>query len=152
MLLVQFNISTTEKLQVPEKKVRLSVAGDPTKLMTLWIGDCTLCTSSYENLIRCWNLDEDENYALTLYDHQVFNDKIEACSYEPHGRLLVGGTSEGKLVIWKNVNEQYDEAEHWKIVQSGVNHGSKVLGMSVGHGLIAVKYDDQVLLVQETPI
>jgi len=65
---VQFNISTSDKLSVPEKKVKLSIAGDISLLRTLWIGDCLLCTVSSENMIRCWNLDEDENYALTLYD------------------------------------------------------------------------------------
>jgi intraflagellar transport protein 140 len=38
------------------------------KLSTLWIADCLLCTSSNENMLRLWNLDEDENYVLTLFD------------------------------------------------------------------------------------
>ena len=76
MLLVQFRISTTEKQSAPEKKVKLSIAGDPERLMSIWIADCLLCTSSNENMVRLWHLDEDENYVLTLFDLEILNDKI----------------------------------------------------------------------------
>lgn len=37
-------------------------------LGSIWIGDCLLATSSGENMIRLWHLDEDENYVLTMFD------------------------------------------------------------------------------------
>lgn len=52
----------------PDKKVKLTIAGDPEKLRTIWIGDLLLATTSNENMIRMWHLEEDENYALTLVD------------------------------------------------------------------------------------
>ena len=69
LLLVQFRISTTDKNSAPEKKVKLSIAGDPEQLTSIWVGDCLLCTSSSENMVRLWHLDEDENYVLTMFDH-----------------------------------------------------------------------------------
>jgi intraflagellar transport protein 140 len=65
---VQFRISAHESISAPEKKVKLSIAGDPEQLISLWVGDCLLCTSSNENMIRLWHLDDDENYVLTLFD------------------------------------------------------------------------------------
>ena len=60
--------------------------------MSIWIADCLLCTSSNENMIRLWHLDEDENYVLTLFDLDILNDKIQNIKYENKGKLMVGGT------------------------------------------------------------
>lgn len=34
------------------------------------IGDCLLATCSFENMLRLWHLEEDENYVLTLLEMQ----------------------------------------------------------------------------------
>jgi intraflagellar transport protein 140 len=65
MLLVQFRISTSEK-SGPDKKVKLSIAGDAEGLRSIWIGHCLLATRSFENMLRLWHL--DENYVLTLLE------------------------------------------------------------------------------------
>ncbi len=56
LLLVQFKISTNEK-SGPDKKVKLSIAGDPNKLISIWIGACLLATCSHENMLRMWHLE-----------------------------------------------------------------------------------------------
>lgn len=50
LLLVQFKINLNDKL-VPDRKVKLSVAGDPEKLQTVWAGASLLATASGENMI-----------------------------------------------------------------------------------------------------
>lgn len=56
LLLVQFKINLNDKL-VPDRKVKLSVAGDPEKLQTVWAGSSLLATASGENMIRLLNLE-----------------------------------------------------------------------------------------------
>lgn len=67
LLLVQFKISTTEKNHT-DKKVKLSIAGNPEKLTSIWIGSCLLITCSFENMLRLWHIEDDEKYLLTLAD------------------------------------------------------------------------------------
>ena len=56
LLLVQFKINLNEKL-VPDRKVKLSVAGDPEKLCTLWAGNGLIATASGENMVRLFHLE-----------------------------------------------------------------------------------------------
>ncbi len=74
LLLVQFKISPNEK-NGPDKKVKLSIAGDAEKLKSIWIGTCLLCTCTIENMLRLWHLEEDENYLLTLRDVEVSDEE-----------------------------------------------------------------------------
>lgn len=71
-------------------------------------------------MIRLWNLDEDENYVLTLFDQNIINDKILHVKYDSKGKLLVGGTQEGRLVFWKNKQEMFAENEYWNVVKSEI--------------------------------
>lgn len=45
LLLVQFKINFSEKSS-PEKKVKLSISGEPENLSSIWIGSCLLATCS----------------------------------------------------------------------------------------------------------
>jgi intraflagellar transport protein 140 len=65
LLLVQFKLNLTEKL-VPDRKVKLAVAGNPEFLNTIWAGSGLMATVSGENMIRMFNIESDENYVLTL--------------------------------------------------------------------------------------
>lgn len=65
LLLVQFKLNLAEKL-VPDRKVKLAVAGNPEFLNTIWAGQGLMATVSGENMIRMFNIESDENYVLTL--------------------------------------------------------------------------------------
>lgn len=84
LLLVQFKLNLSEKL-VPDRKVKLAVAGNPDYLNTIWAGQGLMATVSGENMIRMFNIASDENYVLTLADpafrSQCFQDKINTISY-----------------------------------------------------------------------
>lgn len=104
LLLVQFKINLNEKL-VPDRKVKLSVAGDPENLVTIWAGTSLLVTASGENMLRLLHLDEDETYLLTLSDpafnNKVNKDKIVSIAYNQKKRILAAGTKDGYVVMWK---------------------------------------------------
>jgi intraflagellar transport protein 140 len=56
LLLVQFKLNLSEKL-VPDRKVKLAVAGNPEYLSTIWAGNGLLATVSGENMIRMFNIE-----------------------------------------------------------------------------------------------
>jgi intraflagellar transport protein 140 len=56
LLLVQFKLNLSEKL-VPDRKVKLAVAGNPDYLHTIWAGTGLLATVSGENMIRMFNIE-----------------------------------------------------------------------------------------------
>jgi len=104
LLLVQFKINLNEKL-VPDRKVKLSVAGDSEQLVTMWAGASLLVTASGENMIRFLHLEEDQTYVLTLsepiFDGKLFKDKIVTISYNQKKRILAAGTKDGYVAMWK---------------------------------------------------
>ena len=65
LLLVQFKLNLSEKL-VPDRKVKLAVSGNIDYLTTIWTGQGLLATVSGENMVRMFNIENDENYVLTL--------------------------------------------------------------------------------------
>ena len=104
LLLVQFKLNLSEKL-VPDRKVKLAVAGNPDYLHTIWAGSGLLATVSGENMIRMFNIEQDENYVLTLaesaFQGLLFQDKIVSISYNARRRILSGGTKNGYVVMWR---------------------------------------------------
>jgi intraflagellar transport protein 140 len=152
LLLVQFKINFSEK-STPERKVKLSISGEPENLSSIWIGSCLLATCSNENMIRFWHLEQDENYALTVFD--VLNnedgtsfaaDKISSIVYDGRGRSLVAGTRDGRLLFWKNMalgSESPVDKEQWS-PQPFLNLGKSIQLLTVGknNGVIVCKQAD----------
>jgi len=101
---VQFKLNLSEKL-VPDRKVKLAVSGNIDFLTTIWTGQGLLATVSGENMVRMFNIENDENYVLTLgepaFKGQVFRDKIISIEYNPRRRIISCGTKEGYIVMWK---------------------------------------------------
>jgi intraflagellar transport protein 140 len=104
LLLVQFKLNLSEKL-VPDRKVKLAVAGNPDYLHTIWAGSGLLATVSGENMIRMFNIEQDENYVLTLaesaFQGLLFQDKIVSVAYNARRRILSAGTKNGYVVMWR---------------------------------------------------
>jgi len=50
-----------DKNIVPDRKVKLSISGDPESLVSILAGKGLLATTSSEKIIRMWNLKYDEN-------------------------------------------------------------------------------------------
>jgi len=45
-----------DKNIVPDRKVKLSISGDPESLVSIWAGKGLLATTASEKIIRMWNL------------------------------------------------------------------------------------------------
>lgn len=65
---------------------------------------------------------------------------------------MVAGTTEGRVVMWKNKTEKYAEGEIWKVVNTGIKGDSQVQQICIGNGLIAVRFKNFLSLIQETEI
>lgn len=120
LLLVQFKLNLAEKL-VPDRKVKLAVAGNPEYLNTIWSGQGLMATVSGENMIRMFSISSDENYVLTLaepaFQGYIYQDKINTISYNSKSRILAGGTKNGFIVMWKCKQmtvQSPDSAEGWE--------------------------------------
>jgi intraflagellar transport protein 140 len=104
LLLVQFKLNLAEKL-VPDRKVKLAVAGDPQYLNTIWVGQGLMATVSGESIIRLFNIEEDENYILALsesaFQGLLFNDKMITISFNQKKRIISCATKNGFIVMWK---------------------------------------------------
>ena len=85
--------------------MKLAVSGNIDYLTTIWTGQGLLATVSGENMVRMFNIKNDENYVLTLADSsfkgQVFNDKIVSIQYNSRRRIISCGTKDGHIVMWK---------------------------------------------------
>ncbi|CAK55887.1 unnamed protein product (macronuclear) [Paramecium tetraurelia] len=160
LLLVQFKISTSEKTQ-PDKKVKLSIAGEPESLQSVWIGQCLIAISSNENMIRMFQLEADENYVITLHEFQeqypnekILNDKITCVQYSKKSKNLVAGTKDGRLVFWKNyalTDESPVESEQWKALKIiTLNKTVNEIAIGKNSGVIAARSADSVRIVQES--
>ena len=58
----------SNNLTSPEKKVRLSLSSDAKVVKICWIEPCSFGITSWDNIVRIWNLKEDSNYSLNLSD------------------------------------------------------------------------------------
>jgi len=58
---------------VPDRKVKLAVSGNIEYLTTIWAGQGLLATVSGESMVRMFNIENDENYVLTLGESSFKN-------------------------------------------------------------------------------
>ena len=119
---------------MPDRKVKLAVAGNPEFLNTIWAGQGLMATVSGENMIRMFNIESDENYVLTLaepvFHGQLYQDKINNISYNSKKRILTGGTKNGHIVMWKCKQlsaSSPDSAEGWEAQPAIKSKGSPVV-------------------------
>ena len=120
LLLVQFKLNLSEKL-VPDRKVKLAVSGNIDYLTTIWTGQGLLATVSGESMVRMFNIENDENYVLTLaepsFKGQVYNDKIVSIEYNSRRRIISCGTKNGFIVMWKCKQQSAEsptDSEGWE--------------------------------------
>lgn len=158
LLLVQFKLTTTEKL-APTRKVKLSVAGDPDTIQAIWAGNGLIAISSGENMIRLMNIEKDENYVLTLAEPMfggvLYSDKILSLAYNPQKRTLACGTKNGYIVMWscKSISgDAPNSSECWeakKPTKAELNEISE-LYWGASHGLICGIVPQGLVLLIET--
>ena len=156
LLVLEFKLSLSDKL-VPEKKMKLSIAGSPEELMSHWVHDNILVLCSKENVLRLWHVEADENYILTSSDFSSFgpvvNDKIVASTYSSPGKVLCAGSANGKIFFWKNMVPKIGpkEREQWKpLLPISLNSEMISLHSSERNNVMVARSENYVSLILET--
>ena len=79
--------------------MKLSIAGNPDNIKTVWAGQGLLAFVSGDDLVRFYYLDTDQSYFLSLSDHELgktfVEDNFSCIDFNSRKRILVVG----KLII-----------------------------------------------------
>ncbi|XP_019615052.1 PREDICTED: intraflagellar transport protein 140 homolog [Branchiostoma belcheri] len=131
LVLTQHNVSSEGSFQ-EVTKVKLS--GRTGQLDIIWAGRGLMATATGEPLIRMWDLEKDDNYALPLpLDNTVSftsGEAINCLSFCSKKGVLAGGTSEGKVVMWRYApapglaGKKQDGDTKWKFLSPTVLEGN----------------------------
>ena len=91
-------------------KAKLSVGRDGL-LDAIWAGDGQLALVSADQVVRVYNLPQDDNYVLSLVDvpgadgaasaDEHTSDHLVSLAFHKECALLAAGTREGRVVIWR---------------------------------------------------
>eukprot|EP00058_Branchiostoma_floridae_P021724 XP_002607214.1 hypothetical protein BRAFLDRAFT_118626 [Branchiostoma floridae] len=123
LVLTQHSVSSEGAFQ-EVTKVKLS--GKMGQLNIIWAGRGLMATATGEPLIRMWDLEKDDNYALPL----PIDSTVSFTSGESVNCVLAGGTTEGKVVMWKYApapglaGKKQDGDAKWKFLTPTVLDGN----------------------------
>lgn len=104
MLLLQLEISPSGKVSPIKVKLSASV-GSTNFFRAFWVGPGLLLTSSGEQLLRFWDLGNENNYIINITDIEgKFSiprlDEVSAMAFCRNRGSLVVGTTSGCLLMW----------------------------------------------------
>lgn len=146
-------------------QAKLSVKGDGSDLQCVWAGNGLLAAANREPLVRVWQLEQDANYVLPLSGsvNRVLvllcssihlscspgpldarhmaqpKDTIRIVAFNPRKRVLAGGTSLGRVCLWRFVGSRNSEpSENDWIVLPPVNLGTGIASLVWGMELLCV--------------
>lgn len=134
-----------------EERMKLSgrSAGD-----VVWAGPGVLAACTNESMIRLWDLDHGDNYALSLGNQSrgefSRSDLIQSVAYDPVTSTLAGASKNGMVFLWKrkaDANRQ-DGADKWTFLQPAELAGNLTRACwGGGRGLLAVHNDEDTVSV-----
>ncbi|XP_035001907.2 intraflagellar transport protein 140 homolog isoform X2 [Hippoglossus stenolepis] len=87
----------------------------------VWTENSLLITVSGEQVIRLWDLERDDNFVLSLDETLGFErgEMINCVSYCAAKEILAGGTSHGRIAMWRMVaqpgSSKGDTNAQWKL-------------------------------------
>lgn len=137
-------------------KVKLS--GQPAKSQIIWAGRQVLATASGENVVRMWNLEQNDNYVLSVDGSGFESGEVVNCiSYNKVKGILAGGTNKGKVAMWKHVvskpqKKVAEGQEKWELQSPAVLEGESELCQiqwAGSKGLLAVNSEETVIILSE---
>ncbi|GFO12432.1 intraflagellar transport protein 140 homolog, partial [Plakobranchus ocellatus] len=156
-----------------ESMVKMSGRSD--KPTFIWAGKGVLATATGESMVRMWDLDQDDNYILTLEGHSGYDASTEAImclAYNSGTGVLAGGTNMGNVALWKYTpplpGRKVDGDEKWRLQAPATVEGPvRQIEWSHSKGFMAVNtianvyvlceqvmsysYKDQTAVVQYGP-
>ncbi|KAG8433191.1 hypothetical protein GDO86_017467 [Hymenochirus boettgeri] len=118
LLLSQFFIGTDGNAE-EISKVKLSGKMGQTADI-LWVDNSLLITATGENVIRFWDLEREDNYALSLDEQLGFEagEALNCISYCSAKAILAAGTSKGRVAMWSKQSQKSvrsDGKDIWKL-------------------------------------
>ncbi|XP_071318478.1 intraflagellar transport protein 140 homolog [Trachinotus anak] len=87
----------------------------------VWTDNSLLITATGEQTIRVWDLEQDDNYILSLDETLGFErgEMINCVSYCAGKEILAAGTSHGRIALWRMVvqpgRSKDDTKAQWKL-------------------------------------
>ncbi|XP_069503073.1 intraflagellar transport protein 140 homolog isoform X2 [Ambystoma mexicanum] len=124
----------------------------------IWVERSLLITATGETVIRLWDLERDENYALSLDDQLGFEvaENINCVSFCSAKGMLAAGTNKGRVAMWRKVSSasqnswKTDGKDNWKL-QTPTELDGNITQIKWGSGknLLAVNNINSVLILSE---
>ncbi|KAH9494870.1 hypothetical protein Btru_015870 [Bulinus truncatus] len=135
-------------------KVKLS--GKTENPIFIWAGKGILATATGESVVRIWDLEQDDNYILSLDGNSSFdvNEVIVCLAYNKETGVLAGGTNLGSIAFWKFsqhlLNSKIDGSEKWSLQSPASVEGAiRKVEWSSTKGLLAVNTIANVYILSE---
>lgn len=158
--LFQFRI-TVSNMRVPHKRVSLSLSAPVDKVNLEWISPSSFALTSHEGVVRIWNVENNRNYSLSITDGLADNGnfamvsgKFSSCRYTENTQTLYAGTTDGKILGWRN-NLQGVAAvspEQWRALGT-IYLGENIHSINTGNsGMVAINYGNKLSLLYETKL
>ena len=133
-------------------------ANDADTLQCIWAGDGTLATVCNESMVRVWDLQQDENYMLSLNDEAIAtkssSDRITKVMFNARRGMLAASTKDGLVVFWRFVGApagEEDAASAWSPVTT-VELNARVEHLAWGPrpSLLAAGFAESATVLLET--
>lgn len=87
----------------------------------VWCGANSIAVSTRELSVRCLDLETNDNYLLTL-DNPSDREHFICLDFSPQRSILCGGTSLGRVAIWKHApSSELDPENAWKLQVVSLN-------------------------------
>jgi len=152
-IFVTFTVGADNEVK-NETKVKLSLGPQPETLRATWCGPGLLATVSNEPIVRIWNV-EGENHILSLadLDPRLSGDKAVSVDYNFRKRLLVVGTSQGRVLPWRSNWTPVSDEDWQSLPMIIANESTQTRTTSWGpDGLLLVVRDKFCCILSETKL
>mmetsp|Transcript_17764 Transcript_17764/g.41776 ORF Transcript_17764/g.41776 Transcript_17764/m.41776 type:complete len:1379 (+) Transcript_17764:96-4232(+) len=126
------------------------------KLRATWAGPGLLATVCQESVVRMWNLDQDDNYVLSISDHDLSQaaptDRIVCLDFNPVSGVLAAGTMDGRVVMWRceTAGGVASQAAWTPLMPSNLGQRVNSVNWAKGEGRLAVSLADSAMMLSES--
>ncbi|KRX55468.1 Intraflagellar transport protein -like protein [Trichinella sp. T9] len=154
LFLTQFTIDAYCKL-TKTTEVKLSFRSKC--LEVTWAGQNLLAFCSGENVVRFWDVALETNSTLSISDCPELygDDKIYKIAYSSFKETLAVGTSNGKIILWrqKQLASSKDESHRWYMIAvlKYLTMPSKIQ-LSKSHSTFATSSNYSICIYSEQPV
>ncbi|XP_071106694.1 intraflagellar transport protein 140 homolog [Haliotis cracherodii] len=156
-----------------KEMIKVKLSGRNEEPHIIWAGKGLLATATGEVAIRMWDLEQDDNYVLSLDAHSSYdsNESIMCVAYCAEKGMLAGGTNMGNVALWKfhpTNNRKIEGEDKWKLqapatvegpvrqIQWGSNKTLMAINtianvFVLSEQVMSCSYQDQTAVVQYGP-